>query len=355
MLRFSFFRPELKRYFLTLTTAVQLLLPYANAEAPAIVEDSLVNFYPAVHTMRGPECQGVRIARNLLVTSPLCAQAINKKAQDSDIHILDSFENTQGKVVPVKGNQSLNPMDHDMLLDISEAVANEHDTYPVLRNSDTPIPAGFAYFKDQNGVTVKKRVSVTQLFSSDTQQRFYDVSADGPLPSGTVVMDDKNHLVCLISIKGRCVSVPLGQVLLTRKLEQYGEPGDSSDMVASLAPIIAEVGTVLVVITGAVGVFYGALFIRSKQLGIPTSTFWGGMCGYGYCKGGDALSGVLCALGSLCFIPTGGYSGALCWAGPFVAAWNWLNQKHAELFPTLIGFQIPIQGSENAIQTNNDY
>lgn len=340
--------PEIQRYFF-LTTFVQFFLPYTNADVPMIVEDSLVSFYPPVHAAHGTNCQGIRVARELLVTSSLCARAImNKASKGNDIQILNAFENVLGKIIPAKSNQSLNPMDHDMLLDISEAEANEYDTYPALRNSDTPISAGFAYFRDENESAVNKRVSVTQLASSNEQQRFYDVSADESLPSGTVVMDDKSHLVCLISFRNQCASVPHGQVFLMRKLEQNEDSGENRGKIASFAPVIGVVGAALVVIAGVAGAFYGARFMRSRSSDIPAGGLLGEKYKYSYCKKCNALCETLCFLGCLYFVPTGRYRVSLWWAGPFVAAWNCLirrktviRQEPQELrYPPSLGYDI---------------
>jgi hypothetical protein len=317
----------MKQHLVILAATAFLLPPYANAEIPMTVDDSLVSFSPPVYLTPDIECQGVRIARELVATSPSCAQAIQKQTGDTKIKALDFSGNRLGNIVQVKDSLPLTPLDSNMLLDLSETVASEFGTYPVLRNSDTPPSAAFAYFKDDQGAgdIISQPVSVTRL-TSVKQQHFYDVSSDISLPSGTMVFDDKNRLICLISIKNQCISVPLEQAFLTRKLNQYEE-----DTAYSLTPAIVEAGAVLVLVAGTAGTFYTALFFRARYLGIPAGTYWGGICSNGYCKGWNALSTVFCGLGTAFCIPTGGYSCTLCWAAPFTAAWNWLTIKSQEL------------------------
>ena len=124
-----------------------ILIETAGAGVPVTVDESSVSFFPPIHLKSGSECQGTRIAKQLVVTSPLCTQAIQNQAANSTTRILDSEGKAVGSIMPVEGIQSLTPEDQEMLLDVSDASSNEFDTYPALRNSDTPPAAAYAYLK----------------------------------------------------------------------------------------------------------------------------------------------------------------------------------------------------------------
>ena len=154
------------------------------------------------------------------------------------------------------------------------------------------------------------------------EQRHFDVVSATPLPSGAMVLDDDNNLVCVISLKNQCLSVPLQQAVLTRELMQY----DSNDeVVAAYMPEIITGTAIIVVVAGASGTFYLMTFLRARYLGIPAAVFWKAMCSYGYCAGWSVLSSIQCALGIGCCPCTYGYSAACCWTAPLTAAWNWID------------------------------
>ena len=309
--------------------ALLTLAGVVNASVPMIVDDSLVSFSPAIMLETGSECFGARIAKPLVATSPLCGQAIHKESENTAIKILDTEGKTIGNVIPAKGSLTLNPLDQNMLLDISAALGNEFDTYPVLRDSNTPPDTAYAFFKGKNGSIVQEPVVLTQL-SSSKGQRHFDIASTTTLPPGALVMDDHNNLVCLMSVKNQCLSVPLGQTFISRELNQYdGE--SSADTAALYMPQIIIASAVAVVATGAIGTFYLVTFVRSRQLGIPAGLFWKNICNLGYCSGWSGLSSIQCALGFGCVPFTYGYSAACCWTAPLTAAWNWIDMTARNL------------------------
>ena len=304
--------------------ALTTLIQTAIADVPMMVDDSLVSFSPAIRLNSESECQGTRIAKQLVATSPLCAQAIYKRSENTTVEILDTGGKKVGKIVPFKGSLPLNSLDQEMLLDVSDAVSTEFDTYPALRNSDAPADTAYAYFKDNSGAIVQESVVATEL-SASLEQRHFDVASATALPSGTMVMDDQHNLICLMSVKNQCLSVPLGQTVRTRELNQYGESSD--EIAAQYLPQILLGSAVAVLVAGAVGTFYLVSFVRARHLSIPAGVFWQNICNYGYCSGWSPLSTVQCILGTACCPFTYGYSAACCWTASLTAAWNWVEAE----------------------------
>ena len=306
---------------------------------PLIVHESLIGFSPPVQLPSGASCQGIRIARQLLATSKLCAQVINKKAESSVTQVLDADGKAVGNIITAKGEIFLNPMDQDMLFYIPEAVSNEFDSYPGMITARTAPATTYAYFKNDDNEIIQTPVETVQLKPVNGHPGF-DISSETELPPGTVVMDGQHNIVCLIHFKNQCLGLNPGQSVLTRKLEQYSDENDESDDVFTTfeAPIVEGI-VALGLVAGALVTFYIVTFARSRQLGIPAGAFLKGMCSFSYCSGWSSLSTVLCLLGTICFLPTGGYSGASCWSAALAAAWNWMNIRAAQMYAPLSGLE----------------
>ncbi|MGI9277599.1 MAG: hypothetical protein ACR2PT_22465 [Endozoicomonas sp.] len=301
-----------------------LLIETASAEIPLTVEESLVSFSPAIRLKSGSECLGARIAERVIVTSPLCAQAILSQAGNTTAQVVDTEGSPVGNIIPVNGSQAITPLDKEMLLDLSNAIGNEFEYYPHLRSSDTPPDTAYAYFKGVNGSIVQEPVVVTEL-KVTKEQRYFDVDSTSKalLPSSAMVLDDQNNLVCQMSNKRQCLSVPLQQTVRTRELSQYDEGGDFVSQY--FLPIVLPVTVIAVVGTGVISSFYVVTYIRANRLRIPAAIFFKGMCSCAYCQGWSALSTYQCCLGVICFPFTCGYSAACFYAAPLTAAWNYLD------------------------------
>lgn len=299
----------------------------AKADTPFDVEENLISFFPKIHLESGEECQGFRVAKILLATSPNCIQIFGLRLKKDTVKVLDINKNIIGSLDKNSG-VTINESEPDLLL----SMVNINDNIPYFDTAlyterSVPQKATVYYFDGKGNI---KDESVA--LSSPDKEGHIKLETLNKLPAGVPVLDSKNSLVCLVALDNKCCALA---PVLSRNSRTLKSEEDNYAIAAAMSYIIIGAAAT---VTMAVTSFYLILLVRANMKGMSIGQACQGLCCYGYCSGWQTLSTVFCVIGAvLCPLTSAVCSVPFWWSAAFTAAWNWINSynRRAGIEPLL--------------------
>ena len=193
--------------------ALQLLClcifsPESNArQAGFQAEENLVSFFPIIISPLNSECQGFRVTKSLVATSPHCAREIREiLKKDKCIEVLDAEAHAIGPL-SISNRTLSNQMIETSLFLLMHA-NDEYQFNPTYYTSKSLPEETFAfYLNEQNGVSTEE---VFLSFPDSSHKDGYFVfESEEQLPEASPVVDANGNLVCLITSIDKCHTLPV--------------------------------------------------------------------------------------------------------------------------------------------------
>ena len=273
-------------HFFSFLCLLSVLSFQANATQSSLAaKESLISFVPSIISPLRVECQGLRINKLLVATSPRCVQKIRQTLKKREnIGVLSTEATIIGSLSTC--NKSLPAQTADINLFLAIVPNDEYQSEPAYYTSEYPPEKAFAhYLNDQNAVSIEE-VSLTSP-DFPHQKGYLALKSENQLPEGSPVYDVHGHVVCLITSEDECRTFPDS---LTQPFKGYGLDISIDYSVAALTII----GGILLVISkngGATAlksclllgvsfltVIWTALFSRPEVICTLTGGYQSGSC-----------------------------------------------------------------------------
>lgn len=299
----------------------------ANAAALPAVE-TLVEFSPETDS---PSCRGVQISKDLIATSPVCAQKAREFSNSRLIEILTLSGESAGYIAEQPDKRPTG----SMLLNISlDSETLRPGNYPVFYDALSVPEQAFTYNIDKKQL-VQQPVSLA-IDETQSKSKFI-ISSESSIPQGSPIFDLKSQLVCLSGTDNQCFTVSdLPVARFGRGLKDYpDDPDNEDDGISNVLAIGLTAGVVTAIAGTAATVFYLATYLKARSMGMPASVFWAGILSLQYCGHCDSNSALYAVIGlffcPVCFCPLSAYQAASNWIENYAT----LNSEHAEQAPIL--------------------
>ena len=292
---------------------------YAKAVIPFDVDENLIYFAPNVLLNTGEECQGFRVAKTLLVTSPQCVMMLSQRSKEEQITILGANRVSLGVLSHGNDIEELNEVETDLLLAISDTAEDEVFLDTPIYVSDAIPEQSKAYYLDAGHNIISEPVTLSFPNSPD-EEGFLKLQSSDKLPQGAPVFDTEGSLVCLVASRGRCRVLSPGLIYRSGNLTSEGsEHTYHPYLIAGV--VVATVSAIV-----ATASFYLILLARAKAQGMPVGRACRGLCCFEYFTKWDRLSTALCFTGIVINPFVAGLGSLpLWWAAAFNAGRSWVN------------------------------
>ena len=297
----------------------------AATAIPLPAVETLVEFSPEADS---PPCRGVQISKDLMVTSPACAEKAREFSNFGLIEILTLSGESLGYIT----EQPDKSPEGSMLLNISlDSETFRPASYPAFYNI-SPVPEqALTYNFDEKHQLVQQPVNLT---TDETQKSKFIISTESPIPQGSPIFDLKGQLVCLSGTSGQCFTVSdLPIARFRRGLKDDPDDPDGEGAGISNVEALGIVAGIGVAIAGtAAAIFYLATYLKARSMGMPANVFWVGILSLQYCGHCNSNSALYAIIGlffcPVCFCPLSAYHAASNWIEDYAGS-------HAERAPII--------------------
>lgn len=160
------------------------LLPVAGA---------IVEFSPETGSL---PCRGVLVSKDLMATSPACAQKARERSNYGLIETLTLSGDSVGYIA----EQPIKSLENSMLLNVFRP-----GSYPVFNDALLVPEQAFTYNVNEKQQLVQQPVTLA-LGEARSKSKFI-ISSEFSIPQGSPIFDLNNQLVCLRGAGNQCVSV----------------------------------------------------------------------------------------------------------------------------------------------------
>ncbi|WP_252180407.1 hypothetical protein [Endozoicomonas sp. 4G] len=281
------------------------------------VAEALVEFFPETDS---PPCRGVLVSKDLMATSPVCAQKAREHSNDGLIETLT----LSGESVGYIAEQPNKSLESSMLLNISlDSETFRPTSYPAFNDSLVQEQA-FTYNVNEKKQLVQQ--SVTLALDETRSKSKFIISSEFSIPQGSPIFDLKNQLVCLRGTGNQCFSaseLPIARFRRDLKDYPYDPDDDSDDEI--FASLDAKSLGIVLGIAAAIGVaatafFYLSTYHKARAMGMPARVYWAGILGQKHCGYCDSTSGCYAIVGIFFCAP-------IFWPlSAYRAATNWIEE-----------------------------
>ncbi|KEQ17202.1 hypothetical protein GZ78_15295 [Endozoicomonas numazuensis] len=236
--------------------------------------DFLVSFSPAIQLQEGDFCQGVRVSKGYIASSPSCIKEIKNKLSSTVVGVID---HNQSHIDEVIETTEINYIASDVLLAITND--QEHSYfYPTHHTVGELIDYSFYYSFNENGISSQNYIELS-LPNNNYDSPIYTLTSELTLQQGTPIFDQNSKLICLVASNALCKPVSYGVTRIKRN--SVGDDDDNTIYYSVVAGVTVAVAVAAIIATQ--GIVLSILYCRANSRGMPCNVFWSGILGCKYC------------------------------------------------------------------------